>query len=309
MRVGQRFCGGCGVDLKPGARFCAACGRPVPSLDGPTLTQGPSGGGPPAQDLPPRDLPPPEAPFEEDPLPPGPPPPVPPFSPGPPSVGSPPRQRSRPGYLIPLIAALAVLVAGGSVGAVVLIRHFTGHPVVQNTPAAISPTTASPVSSGPDSGSASPSTPPTPPSQVTIGGMAIGISAVNTDPDATAVADTLAAYFGAIDNRNYRKAWDTYSAGEQAVVPYGAFANQLSTTQDTQVTVQSIQHDDGGNLEADISFQSQQAGQDGPSPGETCTDWTLDYHLVPTTAVTSGAVPISYRIDKVTYIGPGHTAC
>ena len=273
----------------------------------------PSGGAPPAQDLPQRGLPPPGAPFEDDPLPPGAPSPgpplVPPFSPGAPRVGPPPHQRRQPGYLIPLIVALAVLVAGGSAGAVVLIRHRTGHPVAQTTPAAISPTTASPVSSSPDSGSASPSAPPTPPSQVTIGGMTIGISAVNTDPDATAVAATLAAYFGAIDNRNYRDAWDIYTADEQAIVHYDAWASNLSTTQDTQVTVQSIQHDGGGNLEADISFQSQQAGQDGPNPGETCTDWTLDYHLVPTTAVTSGAVPISYLIDKVTYIGPGHTAC
>ena len=110
--------------------------------------------------------------------------------------------------------------------------------------------------------------------------MTIGIGAVNTDPDATAVAATLAAYFGGIDARNYRQAWDTYRPASRRR-PLQSFAKELSTTQETQVTVQSIQHDEGGNIEADISFQSHQAGQYGPNPGETCTDWTLDYHLVP----------------------------
>jgi hypothetical protein len=139
--------------------------------------------------------------------------------------------------------------------------------------------------------------------------MTIGISAVNTDPDATAVAATLAAYFGGIDNRNYQDAWDTYTSGEQGAVPYNAFASDESTTQDTQLAVQSIQHDGGGNLEADVSFQSQQAGQYGPNPGETCTNWTLDYHLVPTTGVTSVPIPVPYLIDKVTPLGAGHAAC
>lgn len=222
---------------------------------------------------------------------------------------TPPRQRRRPRYLIPLIAALAVLAAGGSAGAIVLTGHPTGHPLAKNTlaksaPAVTSPTIASPPSSGPASASALSSAPSAPPSQVTIGGTTIGISAVNTDPDATAVAGTLAAYFDAIDNGNYQDAWNIYTASEQAAVPYDGFATELSTTQDTQVAVQNIQHDGDGNLEASISFQSQQAGQYGPDQGETCTNWTLDYHLVPTTA---GAV--SYLIDKVTSVGSGHTAC
>ena len=133
---------------------------------------------------------------------------------------------------------------------------------------------------------------------------------MNTDPDATAVATTLAAYFGGIDSRNYQDAWDTYTSGEQATSAYGSWAHSESTSQDNQVMVQSIQDDGGGNLEADVSFQSHQAGQYGPNPGETCTDWTLDYHLVATTGATSGPVQLSYLIDKVTPLGgTGHTAC
>lgn len=222
----------------------------------------------------------------------------------------PPRRSGRPAYLIPLLVALAVVVAGGgSVAALVLVGHNTTHHPKRVISAPASTASASPVSPVPDSVSPSPTAPPSPPGQVTIGGMTIGISAVNTDSGATAVAATLAAYFGGIDARNYRDAWDTYTSGEQGNVPYDAFASAESTTQDSQVTVQSIQHDSGGDLEADVSFQSQQAGQYGPNPGETCTNWTLDYHLVPTTGVTSGAVPVSYLIDKATPLGAGHSAC
>jgi hypothetical protein len=223
-----------------------------------------------------------------------------------------PRRGDRPGYLIPLIVAVTVLlVGGGSVGAVALARHSTAHHPKQVSAAPVSSASASPVSQAPESAPPSSSTPPSssaPPSpagQVTIGGMTIDISAVNTDSEATAVAATLAAYFGGIDNQNYRDAWDAFTPDEQAAVPYSQWANSESTTQDEQVTVQSIQHDGGGDLEADVDFQSQQDGQYGPTPGETCTNWTLDYHLV--SAADSDPTP--YLIDKVTFIGPGHTAC
>jgi len=184
------------------------------------------------------------------------------------------------------------------------------HPHQQNA-AAISSASTSPVPSEPGSDPASssaapsPATPPSPPGQVTVEGTTIGISAVSTDPDVTAVAATLGAYFGGINNGAYRDAWDTFTSSEQAAAAYDGFARNESTTRDSQVTVQSIQHDGGGNLEANVSFQSQQEGQYGPNPGETCTNWTLDYHLVP----TSGSARLAYLIDKVTLIGAGHTAC
>jgi hypothetical protein len=211
--------------------------------------------------------------------------------------------------------ALAVLVTGGSAGAVVLVRHLNAQHSKRETAAPIAATSTSPVSSAPESDPASssappsPTAPPSPPGQVTIAGMTIGISAVNTDPDATAVATTLAAYFGGINSRNFPDAWDTYTSGEQAAVPYSAFASSHRTSQDNPVTVQSIRDDGGGNLEADVSFRSHQAGQYGPHPGETCTNWTLDYHLVGASGATAGSVQLSYLIDKVTLLGPGDTAC
>lgn len=233
-------------------------------------------------------------------------------------MGPPPARRSRPGYLVPLIVALAVLVVGGgSAGAVVLAGHLSAHhPKPKHSPS-LSAASSSPPARGLGSGSgsptapASPTAPPSPPGQVTIGGMTVDISAVNTDQDATAVATTLAAYFGGINDQNYQDAWDTYTSGEQARNgSYDSWAQSVSTTQDSQVTVQSIKDDGGGNLEANVDFQSQQAGQYGPNPGETCTDWTLDYHLVATSGVTSGATPVSYLIDKVTPVdGSASTAC
>jgi hypothetical protein len=136
--------------------------------------------------------------------------------------------------------------------------------------------------------------------------MTIGIGPVNTDPDATAVAATLASYFGGIDDRNYRQAWDTYSPALRGGIPFQPFADNLSTSQDNQVVVHSIQDGAAGDIDADVSFQSHQAGQYGPNQGETCTDWSLDYHLVPA-ATTAGS--LSYLINNVTDIGPGHVSC
>ena len=140
-------------------------------------------------------------------------------------------------------------------------------------------------------------------------GATVGIGAVSADPDATAVAATLATYFGGIDTKKYTQAWNTYTATLQAAFPYHPFASALSTSHDSRVVVQSIQHDANGNIEADVSFQSHQAGKYGPDQGETCTNWSLDYHLVPAPDTTTGPASLSYLIDKVTYIGAGHTSC
>ena len=209
------------------------------------------------------------------------------------------------------MAVTVLLVGGGTVGAVALVRHSAAHHPKRVSAAPVSSASASPVAQAPESvppsssAPPSPSAPSSPPGQVTIGGVTIDISAVNTDPDATAVAATLAAYFGGIDSQDYQGAWDTFTSGEQAAIAYGPWAHAESTTQDSQVTVRSIQPDGGGNLEADVDFQSHQDGQFGPNPGETCTNWTMDYHLA--AAADSASTP--YLIQKVTYIGPGHTAC
>lgn len=203
--------------------------------------------------------------------------------------------------MLPLATVLIVLVAGGgSAAAVLLIRHSSGQPSLRDSPAALSQPTSVP----PASSSSPPAPSPAPATQVTMDGVTIDISAVNTDPDATGVANTLATYFGGIDARNYQQAWDTYSTSFQASNTYESFANGDSTSQDNQVVVQSIQHDSDGNIEADVSFQSHQAGQDGPNQGETCTNWSLDYTLVP----DANATP-PFLINGAADIGSGHASC
>jgi eukaryotic-like serine/threonine-protein kinase len=141
---------------------------------------------------------------------------------------------------------------------------------------------------------------------VTLGGITIRISAVNTDPDATGVAATFAAYFGGIDARNYMQAWDTYTPALQAAIPFQPWSSGLGTTHDGQVVVQSIQHNPNGDTTARVTFQSHQAGQYGPNPGETCTNWSLDYQLVPSAA---GSSSLSYLINEVATVGAGHASC
>jgi hypothetical protein len=175
-------------------------------------------------------------------------------------------------------------------------------PASSPAPAAVSSPAPSAVSSSP-----SPSPPPT---QVNIQGVTIGISAVNTDPDAMDVAATLAAYFGGIDARNYEQAWDTYTSALQAVVSFQRFSSELRTSEDTQIVVLGIRHDSNGDLDVQVGFQSHQAGQYGPDPGQTCTNWSLDYHLVASPgAQPSAAASPSYLISKVTDVGAGHASC
>jgi hypothetical protein len=211
-------------------------------------------------------------------------------------------QRSGPGSLA-LPPTSLVISHGTTTIAVPDVTTFAWAPTSSPAPSAVSSPAPSAVSS-PTSAAASP------PTQVNIQGVTIGISAVNTDPDAMDVAATLTAYFGGIDVRNYNQAWDTYTPALQAAVSFQTFSSELSTSQDTQIVVQSIQHDSNGDLDVQVGFQSHQAGQYGPTPGQTCTNWSLDYHLVASPGAQPSAVASpSYLINKVTEAGAGHTSC
>jgi hypothetical protein len=209
--------------------------------------------------------------------------------------------------------AWAVGIADGKT----LILHWNGQmwsgPVGQVSPAAApaSPSAPSAVSSPAPSATPAPtSAAAPPPTQVNLQGVTIGISAVNADPDAMEVAATLAAYFGGIDARNYKQAWGTYTSALQVAFPFQKFSSGERTSQDTQIVVQSIQHDSNGDLVVQVGFQSHQAGQYGINPGETCTNWSLDYHLVASPgAQPSATASPSYLINRVTYVGAGHTSC
>src|SRR5580704_12529345 len=225
MREGQGSCGRCGHELRQATRFCTKCGYSVPQggteAAAPGSGQAPDilvriGHGPPA--FAPTVT---SAPEWPPPLPVQPaaaPPPFP-VRPGaePPWRGPPAGRPRRSAFPRLLAVALAVLIvaAGGTAAAVFLTRHSARQPSAgQRSAAAVTHTTVAPTQAQPTQAqptevptSASPAAPPT---QVEMQGMTIGIAAVSTDPDASGVAATLAAYFGGIDARNYKQAWDTY---------------------------------------------------------------------------------------------------
>ncbi len=127
---------------------------------------------------------------------------------------------------------------------------------------------------------------------------------MNTDPSVTDVATAIGGYFAGIDARNYQQAWDLYTPTQQGAIPFQPWSGALSTTQDSQIVMHSIHHDPSAGVDVTVFFSSQQAPQYGPNQGETCTNWSLDYQLVPSSSAGS-----SYLINKVTPVGAGHTAC
>ena len=265
-----KFCGRCGHELKPGARFCGTCGHPVLTAD--------------RGRLPPTTAPP---------------------GPGPPQGGLPPRPAHPGTFRLPLIVALAVLLLAGGTGTTLLIRHFLSHPTANGKTISPVPGTTLPPSPAPP-----PTQPASPPTQLDIQGITIGIGAVNTDSVASNVATTMGGYFASINARNYRQAWNLYTPALRAAIPFQPWAAALSTTQESQVAIQDIQHDPNGDIDATVSFQSHQGPQYGPNQGETCTNWSLDYHLSQSSGGSADpSLGPSYLIDKVTAVGAGHAAC
>lgn len=330
MGGSQSFCTRCGHELRLGARFCPGCGRPVAQEDHPAALPDEKQVPAPASEItPPQPIaagmepiarPPvtaalqPEARQPEAPQPTAvwpdddsfvPPPPV--RLPPVPDDGSPGgRDGRRSRWLLPL--SVFVLLAAGGIAAVLYFMHSShnGEAVAANrgqtTKSGVTGTTPSPIGT--------PSPPPSPapaaPTQMRVDGVRVDISAINTDPKAAAVASTIGAYFGGIDSRNYSRAWNTFAPALQAKIPYQPWSSSLSTTRDTRVVLQNIRHDRHGVIDATVSFRSHQAPQNGPIPGETCTDWSLDYRLAPAPA---GPASLPYLISKVKKVGAGYTAC
>jgi hypothetical protein len=339
MREGHRFCRRCGRELKPAVRFCVSCGYSVPESAGQAASGGSAedlhAGQPQEPDLPAYFPTITSIPTPQDPVQPlaagdrwggnvspgaattnvsrqeNPPPALARPSAGPPPRGTPARTARPPAFRRPLALALAVLVAaGGTAAGLLLTRHSHAQPGTQGKAVAVSSTIGTTAPPSPAGTTAAPS-PSAPPTQVNIQGVTIGTAAVNTDPDEADVTATLGTYFAGIDTRNYTQAWDAYTPAYQASYSLQSLSQADSTTQDSQVVVQSIRHDTNGDLEATVLFQSRQAAGYGPSsnPGEMCTDWSLDYHLAPSSVTSPGPASLSYLINKVTTVGVGDTSC
>jgi len=132
----------------------------------------------------------------------------------------------------------------------------------------------------------------------------VNAAQVAGQPGAAAAQAVLQQYFEGIDSNLWASALATFTPSLRASdFPSGAsaLAKADGSTEDTQVTITSLQPGTGGSVVADVTFQSMQDAADGPVPGQTCTEWDLAYHLVP-----QGS---GLAINNVTPIGSGHTAC
>jgi len=227
--------------------------------------------------------------------------------------------RSRRGVRWPIVVFIVFLIAAAGAGlAAFLSGHSDSHSVSEKSSSSTSvKSSASSAPAQPPRASPSATATTTPSSQA-IQGIAVSTIAVRSDPDASAVAATMAVYFGGIDSKHYAQAWDLLSSALQGANPFSSFAAALRTTQDSRIIVQSLRHEPGGAVLAALSFRSYQAPQYGPEPGETCTDWSLEYWLVPFAGTqvsapgsgspSAGSTP-SFLISKVSSAGDGQVPC
>jgi hypothetical protein len=201
-----------------------------------------------------------------------------------------------------LIAIAAILLVDVGAAAAALFLLHSSHRKSVATGGSTSPSSSAQPSQSP-SANLTPSLSPAS-SQVTVDGVPVDVSAVNTNAGTTAVAQTFGTYFGGIDSQNYMQAYNTLAPSLQASIPYQNWSSGLTTTKDTSVAVQSIQQDPNGDVNATVSFRSHQAPQYGPVTGDTCDNWLLDYRLVP-----SGSTSPPYLIKKVKPVGTGYQTC
>ena len=98
---------------------------------------------------------------------------------------------------------------------------------------------------------------------------------------ASGITATLAAYFSAINARNYQVAWSELSAANQAANPYAQFAAGESSTTIQNVYLHGITAgSQPGTYVAKITFRSYQDPSQAPNYSDSCDDWTLDYTMI-----------------------------
>jgi hypothetical protein len=127
---------------------------------------------------------------------------------------------------------------------------------------------------------------------------------VRSNPFANDVASTFTTYFGGIDDHNFQRAYFAYSPSYRSTVSLAAFASGDKTSRILHGVIRSIEANSDGSLTTDVTFTSHQAPAYGPVPGERCTNWSIAYHLVP-----SSGGNLAYLIQSATGIGAGDRPC
>lgn len=196
--------------------------------------------------------------------------------------------------LVGVAAAVVALVAGILIG-----THSHGAPSPDNLIASPPPTASTSTSTS------TTTTTTTLPS----GEIAVDTSAVPSSPLVTQVASTLSMYFGEINAQNYAEAWSTYTPRYQAATPLATWESGYATTQESAVSLVSVDQNSDGSVSAGVNFTSQQAASQGYD-GQTCSQWSLTFSLQPagsTTVTAPDNTQLAYLIDTAS--GPEATAC
>jgi serine-type D-Ala-D-Ala carboxypeptidase/endopeptidase (penicillin-binding protein 4) len=227
---------------------------------------------------------------------PGYPPPRPPYGsqPGPPPGG----RRSSGGRKAAfiLLVALVMLAAGG--GAYALVsrsskQNTTQPPVNPTAASSAKPTAQSSASAGTSpSGAASPSVSVSASPTTSLVGVGAGVGSNAAEP---AVQTTLSRYFQGINTHNYAEYQSAHNPKEQATEPESAFDSGYGSTEDSGMTLISLQSTAGGGESATVTFTSRQAA--GSSiDGSACNNWRVTYFLVPQGAgYLIGPSPAGYK--------------
>ena len=227
---------------------------------------------------------------------PGYPPPRPPYGsqPGPPPGG----RRSSGGRKAAfiLVVVLVMLAAGG--GAYALVsrsgKQSTAQPPATPTAASSAKPTAqsSASTSTSPNGGASPSASVSASPTTSVVSVGAGVASNGAEP---AVQTTLSRYFQGINTHNYAEYQSAHNPKEQATEPESAFDSGYGSTEDSGMTLISLQSTADGGESATVRFTSRQAA--GSSiDGSACNNWRVTYFLVPQgAAYLIGPAPAGYK--------------
>jgi hypothetical protein len=175
---------------------------------------------------------------------------------------------------------LVMLAAGG--GAYALVSRSaktsaqppaspTAAPSASRSAGSSASASASPAGGGSSSAAASASAPP---ALVTVGA---GVPTTGAEP---AVQTTLSRNFQGINTHNYAEYQAAHDPQEQAAESQSSFDSGYGSTQDSGMTLVSLESTADGGESAIVTFTSRQAAGTGID-GSACNNWRITYFLVP----------------------------
>jgi hypothetical protein len=200
---------------------------------------------------------------------------------------------------LPLVLAAIVVALALVVGVIVGV-------VASKKPQVAVPTGVTGVSPSP-TGTAVDTTPTVPPTTPTPPTLPAGLTAVDTSAlPAGGITDQVAltfeTYFGGINSQNWNQMYSAYSPAFQQNNTQSGLVSGLQTSTDQPAALASITPQGDGSIIATVNFTSHQSAADGPNPGDTCDNWSIDYRLVtsPNTVTAPGGQQLTYFIDGTT---------